>query len=283
MNAVAKIEKKSLLADMAAQYSLEPVMFKETVRATCGLATASNEEFAAFLLVANTHQLNPITREIYAFPKRGGGIQPIVSIDGWYRLANSHPKFDGLEFKDIFDAKGKLTAIQCHVFRKDRGRPTSVTEYMEECAMPKSEAWQKWPARMLRHKAAIQAIRIAFGFAGIIDPDEADRSPEVETGRVVAPPPDESNIEINTNIEDAEHEEIDADGVVSETTAEPGEREFNAGEWLIRLADHLNACTTPEELETAWEEADALATLDGDDDSQRLALDMYDAAKSRVS
>ena len=125
-----------------------------------------------------------------AFPKRGGGIQPIVSIDGWYRLANSHPKFDGLEFKDTFDAKGKLTAIQCHVFRKDRGRPTSVTEYMEECAMPKSEAWQKWPARMLRHKAAIQAIRIAFGFAGIIDPDEADRSPEVETGRVMAPPPE---------------------------------------------------------------------------------------------
>jgi hypothetical protein len=28
---------------------------------------------------------------------------------------------------------------------------------------------------MLRHKAAIQAIRYAFGFSGIVDPDEADR------------------------------------------------------------------------------------------------------------
>ena len=28
---------------------------------------------------------------------------------------------------------------------------------------------------MLRHKAAIQSIRYAFGFSGIVDPDEADR------------------------------------------------------------------------------------------------------------
>lgn len=279
MNAVAKIEKKSLIVDMAGQYGLEPTMFKDTVRATCGLANSTNEEFAAFLMVANTHGLNPITREIYAFPKKGGGIMPIVSIDGWYKLANSHPKFDGMEFKDIFDDKKHLTAIECHVFRKDRGRPTVITEYMDECKRP-TEPWQKWPARMLRHKAAIQAIRIAFGFAGIIDPDEAERSPEVETGRIVAPSPEQMSLE---TVEDVEHEEIDADGVVVETATEPGEREFNAGEWLIRLADHLNACTTPEELETAWEEADALATLDGDDSSQRFALEMYDAAKSRVS
>jgi hypothetical protein len=34
---------------------------------------------------------------------------------------------------------------------------------------------------MLRNKAAIQGIRLAFGFAGIYDPDEAERIVEVET------------------------------------------------------------------------------------------------------
>ena len=43
---------------------------------------------------------------------------------------------------------------------------------------------------MLRHKAAIQCTRYAIGFAGIIDPDEAERSPEVITHAVImAPPP----------------------------------------------------------------------------------------------
>jgi hypothetical protein len=42
---------------------------------------------------------------------------------------------------------------------------------------------------MLRHKAAIQAARYAFSFSGIIDPEEAERSPDVITDAVVAPPP----------------------------------------------------------------------------------------------
>jgi hypothetical protein len=60
------------------------------------------------------------------------------------------------------------------VHRKDRSHPIEVTEYLAECRQG-TEPWKKWPARMLRHKAAIQAIRYAFGFSGIVDPDEADR------------------------------------------------------------------------------------------------------------
>jgi hypothetical protein len=45
---------------------------------------------------------------------------------------------------------------------------------MAECKRD-TDTWKKWPARMLRHKAAIQAARYAFGFAGIYDLDEAER------------------------------------------------------------------------------------------------------------
>jgi phage recombination protein Bet len=186
--AIVPMRKASLISVMAAENQMDPDKFAATIRKTCMPESASNEDFAAFLMVAHKHGLNPVTREIYAFPKKGGGIQPIVGIDGWMTLINSHPNFDGMEFEDHFDKSGALKGITCRLFRKDRQRPVAVTEYMEECRRP-TEPWTKWPARMLRHKAAIQAARYAFSFSGIIDQDEAERSPEVITTAVIAPPP----------------------------------------------------------------------------------------------
>lgn len=175
---VARVEaqpvRASLIADMAMRYNMEPKAFVDTLRATVVPPKATNEEFAAFLMVAKEYSLNPITKEIYAFPKQGGGIQPIVSVDGWANLINSHPQCDGFEFEDKFSSDGNLVSITCRIYRKDRSRPTTATEYMAECKRPTS-TWGQWPRRMLRHKALIQAARYAFGFAGIVDPDEAER------------------------------------------------------------------------------------------------------------
>jgi phage recombination protein Bet len=167
-------DRKSILLTMAGKFGMEPKAFEATVRETCGCKGATPEQFAAFLLVANEYGLNPVTREIYAFPTRGGGIQPIVGIDGWITMANNHPQFDGVEHRDQLDDNGQLVAITARVFRKDRSHPIEVTEYLAECRQG-TDPWKKWPARMLRHKATIQAIRYAFGFSGIVDPDEADR------------------------------------------------------------------------------------------------------------
>lgn len=164
---------RSLLVDMAHRYGMEPAPFEATLRATVCKGNVSREEFAAFLLVAKEYRLNPLTKEIYAFPAKGGGIQPIVSIDGWCRIINEHPVLDGIEFDDVL-ADGQLTAVTCRIYRKDRTRPTSVTEYMGECRRT-TDVWKTWPARMLRHKALIQCARYAFGFSGIVDPDEYER------------------------------------------------------------------------------------------------------------
>ena len=167
-------DRKSILLSMATKFGMEPAAFEQTVRATCGCDKATKEQFAAFLLVANEYGLNPVTREIYAFPTRGGGIQPIVGIDGWMTMANNHAAYDGITFVDRLSDDGQLVAITAQVHRKDRAHPIEVTEYLAECKQG-TDPWKKWPARMLRHKAAIQAIRYAFGFSGIVDPDEADR------------------------------------------------------------------------------------------------------------
>lgn len=205
MSNVATLEqpKRSILVAMSSDYGMEPAAFEATLRATVVPPNTSKEQFAAFLLVAKQYGLNPITKEIYAFPTKSGGIQPIVGIDGWMNLINSNPSADGLEFKDELDKDGKLVSITAILHRKDRSHPTVVTEYMDECRRP-TEPWTKWPARMLRHKAAIQCARYAFGFAGIIDPEEAERSPEVITGEVVAPPPPAAQIALPEPVVDVE-------------------------------------------------------------------------------
>ena len=170
-----ELQPLSVISDMADKYGMDKRAFEATVRQTCmpSKTEITNEQFAAFLLVAKKYDLNPFTKEIFAFPSRSWGIQPVVSVDGWVKIINSHPAYDGVEFYDLIE-NGKLISVTAKIHRKDRTRPTECTEYMSECTRP-TDTWKTWPRRMLRHKALIQSARYAFGFSDIIDPDEAER------------------------------------------------------------------------------------------------------------
>jgi len=130
-------------------------------------------QMTALLVIANQYGLNPFTREIYAFPDKGS-IVPVVGVDGWTRIINEHSAFDGLEFEQ--DAE----SCTCIIYRKDRTHPTKVTEWLSECKRDNAQPWKTHPRRMLRHKALIQCARLAFGFSGIYDTDEAERIVERE-------------------------------------------------------------------------------------------------------
>lgn len=147
----------------------------ETLKATAFKSNVqvSDDQMTALLIVANQYGLNPWTKEIYAFPDKGG-IVPVVGVDGWSRIMNTHDQFDGMEFRQDDQS------CTCIIYRKDRTHPTSATEYMDECKRDNSPAWKSHPRRMLRHKAMIQAARLAFGFTGIYDQDEAERIIEVK-------------------------------------------------------------------------------------------------------
>jgi len=154
-----------------------------TLKSTAFKGEMSNEQFSALLIVATQYGLNPWTKEIYAFPDRSNGIIPVVGVDGWSRIVNSHPLFDGVEFEQNDES------CTCKIYRKDRSHPTAITEWMSEC---KKEAftnksgyevkgpWQSHPKRMLRHKAFCQAARLAFGYVGVYDQDEAERILDAE-------------------------------------------------------------------------------------------------------
>lgn len=140
----------------------------DTLKATAFRGQVSDAQMTALLIVANQYGLNPWTKEIYAFPDSNNGIVPVVGVDGWARIINEHPQFDGLEFEQT-DKE-----CTCIIYRKDRAKPTKVTEYKDECSRD-TKPWRSHPKRMLRHKALIQCARLAFGYTGIYDQDEAER------------------------------------------------------------------------------------------------------------
>lgn len=158
----------SVLARLACRFGVDQSKMLECLKATAFKGPASNEQIMALCIVADQYKLNPWTKEIYAFPDKQNSIVPVVGVDGWARIINEHDQFDGMEFEQDDE---KCT---CIIHRKDRAHPVEVTEYMDECKR-NTGPWGTHPRRMLRHKAMIQCSRLAFGYAGIYDQDEAER------------------------------------------------------------------------------------------------------------
>ena len=173
----------TLTANLAKQFNMgDGSELATTLKQTCFKSgtPVSDAQMTALLIVAQQYGLNPFTKEIYAFPDKGG-IVPVVGLDGWSRIINSRPEFDGMDFTQDADS------CTCTIYRKDRSHPIKVTEWMAECKRPNAGPWQSHPYRMLRHKAMIQCARLAFGFAGIYEQDEAERIIEAEAPKYIDP------------------------------------------------------------------------------------------------
>jgi phage recombination protein Bet len=245
--AVVETPKVSLLAKFGRKYSVAPEKVYETLRKTAFSEATSEEQVIALLVVADQYGLNPFTKEIYAFPDKKGGVVPIVGVDGWNRIANQRPEHDGVEFNYADemafadeDAKDCPEWVEVVVYRKDREHPTIVREYLDECYRPlgkypdgnkhKPGHWQTHTKRALRHKALIQGYRIAFGFHGIYDPDEASnfinidsRTVEAGIGELGPPTPGHETRKGTKSIESAlapaEEPEVETEPEVEETAA----------------------------------------------------------------
>lgn len=192
-----------LTGQFAKDYNVDQKQVNSLLMATAFSSTGdikiTPEHLMTFLIVANEYKLNPFTKEIYAFPdKKSGKIVPVVGIDGWVKIMNNHPAFDGIsfEFSDNIvqlDDHHKPCPEWCRaiIHRKDRTHPIIVTEYFDEVYKAPFKykdgnvsmgPWQSHTKRFFRHKTLIQGARVAFGFSGIYDPDEAEN---IDKGRVL--------------------------------------------------------------------------------------------------
>lgn len=241
LSTTKKGEWQQTTLKLAERYSVTPGMLHRTIQDTVFSKSmkrqATHAEFITFCAIANEHRLNPMTGEITAFPKKGGGVQVVIPVDGWITIINSHPQMDGVEFDDHFSEDGvKIESITCRIYRKDRSRPTVVTEYLDECFDNSKDTWRRWPKRMLRHKALIQCARVAFGLAGMIDPDERDRLEMVgaieTTATRVAIDDDVFDDDDNTSdaVDDTEHESGNDPESVSDIEGQLSDPQVTSGE-----------------------------------------------------
>jgi phage recombination protein Bet len=185
-------QRQGIIAKFGEQYDMEPGKVMNIVANTVFKGSDKEpplvpEEIAAALIVCNAYNLNPFTKEIYAFRSKGK-LLIVVGIDGWATIVNRQPQFNGIEFEEHFDDRGNIRAVTCRMHRKDRALPTVVTEYTHECRRD-TIPWNTMPIRMTRNRAFVQCARIAFSVSGIIDNDEAqtiEGSPEFVTGETKA-------------------------------------------------------------------------------------------------
>ena len=196
-------KRVSLVEKIASRYSIDSSKLLDTLKATAFRqsdgSVPTNEQLAALLVVADQYGLNPFTREVYAFSDKRAGIVPVVGVDGWSRIINEHPESDGFDFREsetvVVPEHGKKCPewMEVIIHRKDRAHPIVVREYIDEVYRPPfvkdtrviSGPWQTHTKRMFRHKVLIQGARIAYGFAGIYDEDEAERIVEMGAAQVV--------------------------------------------------------------------------------------------------
>ena len=189
MNTDKALVKKSAIQSMSEWLQVDPETLKKTLKATVfrvkeddRVREATDEEFVSLMVIANTYKLNPIVKELYAFPAKGGGIVPIVSTDGWTRIMTTHPDYKCHSFQYAEKLSTMKNAKPCpewcevDIEKKD-GSHVVIREYLDEVFrdLPYASAWQTHTKRFLRHKTKIQGAREAFGFSGIYDEDEGER------------------------------------------------------------------------------------------------------------
>lgn len=166
---------------LSAEFGLSKEMFMAKVKQV-SFNTVPNIDEADLILfcsLAHKHNINPFT-EMYAQVDGHGNIVPTLKIDGWFRIVNDHPEFDGVEFvysEETFMGTGLVEPINAWIatafYRKDRQRPIIAREYFVENYSYGNMSWLTHSRRRLRHASYVQAARMAFGISGVFTEEEA--------------------------------------------------------------------------------------------------------------
>lgn len=181
MSAYQEFKKSQLVAEVAGCLEITPDHFAQFL--VSAYPGAEFIQLLSYLLRCKKYKLDPIAKEIVALRDDFGRYEPYVTYDGWLRIMNNHPQFNGMKIRYAETCSKELHAVaQCHdwmecvIERKDRGKPTIVREYLDECYQapslteagdPIQGPWQLYPKRRLRQKTTMEGVRAAFGISDL--------------------------------------------------------------------------------------------------------------------
>ena len=152
----------------------------ETIKETVAKG-ATNAQLAMFLEVCKSTGLNPFLKEIWFVP----GVGVMAGRDGYLRVANEHPMFDGIDTRVERDPQGIPVKAVCTVWRKDRNHPTVSEAYYNEYKKS-SSVWTTYKSAMISKVAEVLALKRAFSINGIVTEEEIGEQPGDPRGSVEA-------------------------------------------------------------------------------------------------
>jgi len=174
----------------------------ETIRRTVA-EKANDDEFRMFMHIAKSYGLDPFNGEIF-FWKMNGKPTIMTSRDGYLKIADSHPSYDGLvsdvvRANDVFKRerdninheygadRGDIIGAYALVYRKDRRYPVYVFAPFKEYNAG-TRVWAKYPSAMILKVAESMALKRAFTVSGLVSREEMDVIQDREDNNIVQTP-----------------------------------------------------------------------------------------------
>jgi phage recombination protein Bet len=134
---------------------------------------ATDAQLNMFLEVCKATGLDPFLKEIWYVAEKG---IIMAARDGYLRVANEHPQFDGIETRvERNDNNIPIKAV-CTVWRKDRAHPTICEAYYNEYNK-QSPVWKQYPSAMISKVAEVLALKRSFAINGVVSEEEVGNEP----------------------------------------------------------------------------------------------------------
>jgi len=160
----------------------------ETIRNTVAKG-ATESEFKMFITLATRYGLDPFNKEIF-FWKVKGRPTIMTSRDGYLKIADRHPEYDGLvsdvvrendQFKRTSEGidhqyssnRGEIIGAYALVYRKDRSYPIYIFAPFDEYNAD-SRVWNQYPSAMILKVAESMALKRAFTVSGLVSREEME-------------------------------------------------------------------------------------------------------------
>ena len=211
-------------------------------------ANANEHEFKMFIALSKRYGLDPFNKEIF-FWKVKGRPTIMTSRDGYLKIADRHPEYDGLvsdvvrendDFKRTSNGidhqyssnRGKIIGAYALVYRKDRKYPIYIFAPFAEYNAP-SKVWKQYPSAMILKVAESMALKRAFTVSGLVSREEMEVTQMQEEGA-------KFNNDIETVEVISEDTAIDNDDSLTEREAEIKNLVDNSSEVRKELYDYLS-------------------------------------------
>ena len=150
------------------------------------------DELIQYAALCKNAGLDPATSEVSPLVQRDR-ISLIIGVDGWTRIANRDPNFDGIEYKFSEETVKAGTHevpkyIDTYVYFKNRSHASFWRTPYDEAFRSTSPVWSSMPLQMLQNRATTNAIKRAFGLAGVVDNEDVQyiKQNEIDVTNAIA-------------------------------------------------------------------------------------------------